>query len=108
MTMDERVVIVTGAPGAGKSATLDAFLALRTAYVAFDVDWLVAAASQLAGASIFHDPATWPPYRALWFEILHAMVRNGRVPVLIAAVDPADVAEAHAIGRRRSGRRKRV
>lgn len=89
----DRLFIVRGAPGAGKSATLDAFLALRTPYVAFDIDWLAGTASDLAGASIIHDPATWRPYRAMWFEILHGVARNGRVPVLFASIDKDDVAD---------------
>ena len=89
----DRLYIATGAPGAGKSATLDAFLALRTPYAAFDIDWLAETASDLAGASIIHDPATWRPYRALWFEILHAVARNDRVPVLFASIDKNDVAD---------------
>lgn len=92
MLMGDRFYIVTGAPGAGKSATVDAFLALHTPYVAFDIDWLAPAASDLAGASILHDATTWQPYRALWVEILHAIARNGRVPVLFAAIDHHDVA----------------
>jgi hypothetical protein len=91
--MGNDLYIVTGALGAGKSVTLDAFLALHTPHIAFDIDWLAAAASALAHRSILHDPTTWRPYRAVWFEVLHAIIRNSRVPVLFAAIDPHDVAE---------------
>ncbi|MGI8855573.1 MAG: hypothetical protein ACR2JW_07475 [Thermomicrobiales bacterium] len=90
--MEDRLYIVTGAPGAGKSATLDAFLALQTAYVGFDIDWLASTASDLAGTSIILDQTTWRPYRALWFEVLHAIMRNGSVPVLFASIDREDIA----------------
>jgi hypothetical protein len=90
--MTERLCIITGAPGAGKSATLDALLALRTPYLAFDIDWLAQAASNLARAPILSDPETWQPYRAVWFAVLHAVAMNGHVPVLFAAIDRPDVA----------------
>jgi hypothetical protein len=90
--MEHRLYIVTGAPSAGESATCDAFLALHTPYVAFDMDWLVPAVSALACSSILHDPATWRPYRALWFEVLRAITRNGNVPVLFAPMDREDAA----------------
>jgi broad-specificity NMP kinase len=54
--------IVTGAPGAGKSTTLAAFLRLKSEYVAFDIDWLAQPASRLAGKDILFDPSTWKPY----------------------------------------------
>jgi hypothetical protein len=90
--MSDRLSIITGAPGAGKSATLDAFLALGTPYLAFDIDWLAQAASDLARAPILSDPETWQPYRVVWFEVLHAVLMNGHIPVLFAVIDRADVA----------------
>lgn len=89
-----RLHIVTGAPGAGKSTALRAFLDLRTGHVAFDIDWLAGPASDLAGRSIYFDNSTWPPYNRLWFEILHGVHRNGRVPVLFAPLDDRDVASS--------------
>lgn len=72
--------IVTGAPGAGKTTTLNAFLDLKTKYVAFDIDWFTEAASNLAGKDIHSDPSTWKPYGVLWFEVLHAIYKNGKTP----------------------------
>jgi hypothetical protein len=86
-----RLHMVTGAPGAGKSTTLDAFLALRTGHVAFDVDWLAAPASELAGRSVYFDRSTWPAYSHIWFEVLRAVGRNCRVPVLFAPFTADDV-----------------
>ncbi|MEZ4725957.1 MAG: ATP-binding protein [Caldilineaceae bacterium] len=88
--MDD-LYIVTGAPGAGKSTAVAAFLQLTTDSIAFDMDWLATPASLLAGKSIYTDPTTWPPYNALWFEILHTIHRNGKTPVLFAPLDPDDI-----------------
>jgi len=83
--------IVTGAPGAGKSTAVAAFLRLATDYLAFDIDWLAAPASALAGKSIYTDPTTWTPYNTLWFDVLHTIYRNGKTPVLFAPLTPDDI-----------------
>jgi len=79
--------IVTGAPGSGKSTTLNAFLELHSGYIAFDIDWLAEAASNLAAKDIYSDPSTWKPYTALWFEVLHAVYKNGQIPVFFTPND---------------------
>ena len=83
--------IVTGAPGSGKSTTLNAFLELHSDYVAFDIDWLADAASGLAGKDIFSDSSTWKPYGVLWFEVLYVVCRNGLTPVFFTPNDPRDI-----------------
>lgn len=83
--------IVTGAPGSGKSTTLQAFLELHSNYIAFDIDWLAEAASALADKDIYSDPSTWKPYSSLWFEVLHAIYRNGQRPVFFTPNDPQDI-----------------
>jgi len=88
--MKPKLYVVTGAPGSGKSAALDAFVRLRTPYLAFDIDWLGVVASDLAGRSIFFDRSKWGPYGALWFEVLHSVFRNGRVAVFFTPNDPSD------------------
>lgn len=86
------IAIVTGAPGAGKSATLAAFLALKSNYVAFDIDWLVEPTSTLVGSDIRFAPTLWQPYNALWFAILHAICLNHQQSVLFAPFDKNDIA----------------
>jgi hypothetical protein len=83
--------IVTGAPGSGKSTTLKAFLELHSNFIAFDIDWLAAAASDLADKDIYSDPSTWKPYASVWFEVLHAIYRNGQIPVFFSPNDPQDI-----------------
>lgn len=85
------IYIVAGAPGSGKSTTLEAFICLHSAYVAFDIDWLTIPASDLARKDIIFDRSTWKAYNAVWFEILHAIHVNGKVPVLFAPLDVQDI-----------------
>jgi hypothetical protein len=92
--MSNRISIVTGAPGAGKTSALEAFLALRAPVVAWDIDWLLAAGSALARADIRTAAETWPAYNSLWLEVLHGVVRNGATPVLFAPLDPRDLPRA--------------
>ena len=89
--MKYSLCIVTGAPGSGKSTTLKAFLELHSNYVAFDIDWLAEAASDLAGKDIYADPSTWKPYGLLWFEVLHAVYKNDQTPVFFTPNDPQDI-----------------
>ena len=83
--------IVTGAPGSGKSTTLTAFLELHSNYIAFDIDWLAEAASDLAEKDIYSNPSTWKPYGVLWFVVLHAVYKNGQTPVFFTPNDPQDM-----------------
>jgi len=82
--------LVAGAPGAGKSTTVEALLRVDSAFVFFDIDWLAAPASALFGHDIRFAPESWKPYGELWFSVLHAVVQNGRVPVLFTPGDPSD------------------
>ena len=82
--------VVTGAPGAGKSTTVEALLTLESAFVFFDIDWLAAPASALYGRDIRFAPESWGPYGELWFSVLHAAFQNGQTPVLFTPADPSD------------------
>ena len=88
--MPSTLHIVTGAPGAGKSTALTAFLGLQSDYVAFDMDWLTVPGSDLAGKDIIFDQTTWKPYNALWFEVLHSIHKNGKIAVFFAPTSPQD------------------
>jgi RNase adaptor protein for sRNA GlmZ degradation len=93
--MKQPLFIVTGAPGAGKSAALVSFLTLSSGYLAFDIDWLTESASKLTGKSIIFDNASWAPYRAVWLEVMHSVHKNARTPVLFASIDKPDLAPLH-------------
>jgi hypothetical protein len=92
-----RTVLVAGAPGSGKSTACEAFLELGSNYVAFDIDWLIVPASELAGRDIIWDRSTWPAYGRVWFEILHGVTRNNRVPVLFTSHDRRDIEQIAGI-----------
>ena len=83
--------IVTGAPGAGKSTALAAFLRLEVDFVAFDIDWLIQSASDLAGQDIHFARSKWKAYNSLWIDFLLAVCKNRRSPVLFAPFTPADL-----------------
>ncbi len=90
--MEPKLFVVIGAPGSGKSTAAQAFIQRRTSYLAYDIDWLGMVASDLAGKDIFFEPSTWKPYGALWFEVLHAAYRNGRIAVFFSPNTPSDFA----------------
>lgn len=83
--------LVTGAPGAGKSTTVAAFLHLNSRFLAFDLDWFLDAASTLARQDIRVAPTTWPAYHALWVAILAAIDRNHQESVLFAPISSQDI-----------------
>jgi hypothetical protein len=90
--MNAIIYIVTGAPGSGKTTTLEALLSRAGSFLVFDIDWLLIPASQLARSDILSDHATWPAYNALWFEILHAVHKNGKRAIFFSPLDTHDVA----------------
>lgn len=83
--------IVTGAPGGGKSTSLAAFLDLKSDFIAFDIDWLIESASELTGQDIHFAESTWPSYRRLWLDTLHAISKNHRSHVLFTTWAPTDL-----------------
>jgi hypothetical protein len=84
------VYIVAGAPGAGKSTVVEAWLAAESAYMIFDIDWLASPVSALIGSDLRQLPQAWPAYAQLWFEVIHAALRNGQRIVFFTPNDPAD------------------
>ncbi len=81
---------VTGAPGAGKSTTVEVLLGLESPFTFFDLDELAAPASALYGQDIRFAPESWEPYGELWWGVLTAAVKNGHIPVLFTPADPGD------------------
>ena len=88
----DKLHIVTGAPGAGKSVALEALLALGTDRIVFDIDWLIGSASALTGQDVHFASEMWVSYNALWLEVVHAVHRNGKAAVLFAPFDVEDLA----------------
>lgn len=90
--MNTTIYLVTGAPGAGKSLALEHVLARNSPYLAFDIDWLAAPASQLARTDIMSTSTTWPAYNAVWLEFLHAIHKNHRRAIFFSPLDQRDLA----------------
>ncbi len=89
---DCRLSIVSGAPGAGKSAAVAALLRLRRAYLVFDADWLLPDCSTLTGRAIAEAVDLWPPYRRLWLTIARLIGQNERRVVLFIPLEPGELA----------------
>jgi hypothetical protein len=85
------LLIVTGAPAVGKTTTVDAITSIDSSYAVFDIDWLADTAGDLAGSSIYTDSNTWRPYAALWFEVLHSVIRNSLTPIFFTSNSPRDL-----------------
>jgi hypothetical protein len=84
------LVIVTGAPGAGKSSVAAALIALDPPFLVFDADWLLADLSLLTGQQIAEREDLWPRYRRVWVTIVRMIGRNGRRVVLFIPVLPQE------------------
>lgn len=86
------LLIICGAPGVGKTTTLEHCLATKPANVTlFDIDWLLSAASDLATVDIRYEPDRWPSYNTVWLRLLEGVARNGTTPVLFAPLAPRDI-----------------
>lgn len=88
--MSYDLLIVTGAPGAGKTSVAQALVDLGSDFVVFDIDWLAEPVSMLTGRDIHTDASAWVAYGKLWFEILHSVSRNGCQPLFFCPNTPAD------------------
>lgn len=88
--------LVTGAPGAGKSLSARLCAASQSNYLAFDMDCLIDSASALAQKDIHVSPETWPPYNAVWMDVIKAVLTNGVEAVLFTPLAPADLSTVPA------------
>ena len=85
------LAIVTGAPGSGKSSVAAALIAQRPPFLVFDADWLLDAASALAGRALSEAEESWPAYRRLWLAIAGMIDRNGHEVALFIPVEPVEL-----------------
>ena len=83
-----RVLFVTGAPGAGKSAVAQTLLDLDTDALVFDADWLLESTSRLVGRPMAEADDLWPEYDRLWVAVLDMVVQNRRKVVLFTPMEP--------------------
>jgi broad-specificity NMP kinase len=83
-----RVLFVTGAPGAGKSAVARALLDLGIDALVFDADRLLESTSELVGRDMREAADLWPAYDRLWVAIVDMVVQNRRAAVLLTPMEP--------------------
>ncbi len=92
------LAIVTGAPGAGKSTVVETLQGLSHDVLVFDMDWLLPAASALAGKDVATEASTWPHYNGLWLAFLKMLQNNEQQALLFTPIDPDDLAAACSPG----------
>jgi hypothetical protein len=90
-----KVLVLTGAPGAGKTAIADLVANLLPDYGVFDMDVLLEPASDLAGVDLRRPEAArlWPAYNDLWLR-LAATLAQVRPVLLLGPLVPLDVERA--------------
>ena len=77
--------VITGASGSGKTAVLAPLTRLLRGHaVTFDVDWLLDAATAMAGSQ----PIAWPAFREAWLAVAHGVAQSGTPTVLLGPLIP--------------------
>ena len=86
------VFVVTGAPGSGKSTSLQFLLQQESrGFVFFDGDDLFSSVNELCGGDVCHEESKWKPFRGLWLSILELVAKNtGKTGVLFLPLDKED------------------
>jgi hypothetical protein len=89
---EPRVLFVTGAPGAGKTAIAAHVAARLPNFIVLDMDSLVEPASRLAGVDLRRSEAAsrWPAYNDLWVRIA-AILARARPVLLLGPLGPDEV-----------------
>ena len=91
--MQGRLWMLTGAPGAGKTALRDTLRDLVAEVVVVDMDDFIDQASVLAGVDLHDERARpkWPAYNALCLALLASVLDSGVDCLLMSPLSPADV-----------------
>jgi energy-coupling factor transporter ATP-binding protein EcfA2 len=85
-----QLLVVTGAPGSGKTTTAEFMAGMSHEFSVFDIDWLIDQGSNLVGKRIQDAPELWSPWAQLWFEVLHCAIKNGNQPIFFCPNTPLD------------------
>lgn len=93
MNKKASIYLVSGVPASGKTTVVNQLLAKKSAYLFYDIDWLLYSGSALSGKDIQIESSTWPAYNAVWVDVLSAAAKNNYSPVLFSPWDNRDVRE---------------
>ena len=85
--------MVSGAPGAGKTAVVPALRSSLSGVVVLDLDDFLPAASKLAGVDLSRPAAAdrWPAYDELCLRLVAAVAACGQVVLLLSPLTPEQV-----------------
>jgi ribosomal-protein-alanine N-acetyltransferase len=93
------LIVVTGAPGSGKSTVAPLVARALPDVAVFDIDVIMGPVNAMLGVNIRSERSVWPAYRDLWMTLLGAVGAAHRPVVFLANALPSEV-EARA---RRTG-----
>lgn len=88
-----RLSVVTGAPGAGKTAVTPLLRQLLPGIVVLDLDDFLPAAGRLAGVDLMSGAAAdrWPAYNELCLTFVATVLAAGPDVLLVSPLTPAEV-----------------
>lgn len=87
------MLILSGAPGSGKTAVLSELCPLLPGVVVVDMDEFLAVGSRLAGTNLTHASAAprWPHYNDLCLSFAAAVLRAGHHVLMLSPLTPAEL-----------------
>ena len=93
-----RVLLLTGAPGSGKTAVVADLRRLLPGVVVLDMDDFLPAGSRLAGVDLRHPSAAerWPAYNDLCLGFAGTVLGAGHDVLLLSPLTPAEVDRSSA------------
>ncbi len=90
--MRPSLVVITGAPGSGKTVLVPVLARLLAGAVILDMDWLLGPLSRLAGVDLtVHEPS-WPAYGDTWLALAACIGGTGVPVILCGPLLPAELA----------------
>ncbi len=85
------LLVLTGAPGSGKTAALAAVRERLAGGVVVDMDAFLDAGSALAGADLRYAAGHWPAYTELCRQLVATVVDSGVDCLLLTPLEPREV-----------------
>jgi ribosomal-protein-alanine N-acetyltransferase len=98
-TAGPTLIVVTGAPGSGKSTVAPLVARALPDVAVFDIDVLMGPVNAMLGVDVRSERSVWPAYRVLWMTLLGAAGAAHRPVVFFANALPSEVeAPARRVG----------